>query len=145
MPSIKDQSTVNEIARVFCGQGKRNKSETLRTVGYKDSYCDTKGIGVVYGNVRVIAAIKAIDAKISKGIDHNRTIAIDLLVSDFAKLNAKANAGDIQAIQARTSIVRELNAISALHTQTVVTEDKTQPLSAEDKAKLRREAIALTG
>ena len=69
MPSIKDQSTVNAIARIFCGEAKRNKAETLRIVGYQDSYCDNRGTGIVYTNERVIAAIAKIDAKAVKKAD----------------------------------------------------------------------------
>ena len=62
MPNIKDKTTVNAIARAYCSNG-RNKLEALKTIGYSKSYYSTRGIGKVYSNVRVIAAIKAIDAK----------------------------------------------------------------------------------
>lgn len=61
MPSIKDQSTVDKIAQVFCGEGERNKAKTLRIIGYAENYCNNNGTGVVYTNDRVIAAIARID------------------------------------------------------------------------------------
>jgi DNA helicase IV len=60
MPNIKDQTTVQAIAREYCSNG-RNKLEALKTIGYKPSYYNTLGIGKVYSNIRVIEAIKAID------------------------------------------------------------------------------------
>ncbi len=62
MPCIKDKSTVEAIAREFTSNG-RNKLEALKTIGYEPSYYNTRGIGVVYSNVRIIAAIAEIDAK----------------------------------------------------------------------------------
>lgn len=64
MPCIKDESTVEAIARAFCGEGKRNKSQSMQTTGYTEAYANS-GIGqkTVYGNIRVKAAIARIDAK----------------------------------------------------------------------------------
>ena len=64
MPSIKDKSTVDAIARVFCGEGKRCKTETLKIVGYKPSYyLGGRSDKAVWGNERVIKAIAEIDAE----------------------------------------------------------------------------------
>ena len=65
MPNIKDQSTVEAIAREYCDNG-RNKLEALKTIGYKPSYYNTLGIGRVYSNIRVIDAIGRIDAETRK-------------------------------------------------------------------------------
>ncbi len=67
MPSIKDQSTVDLIARLFCSNG-RVKSAALSEAGYADSYAieGGRGCGVVFRNVHVIAAIKGIDGKQAK-------------------------------------------------------------------------------
>lgn len=63
MPSIKDESTVEKIAQVFCGEGKRNRGESLRIVGYAESTCISgKALEDVYGNLRVKAAIARKDA-----------------------------------------------------------------------------------
>ncbi len=64
MPSIKDESTVEAIARAFCGEAKRCKTEALRIVGYsKGYYLGGRSAEVVWGNERVKAAIARIDAK----------------------------------------------------------------------------------
>ncbi|KKL23492.1 hypothetical protein LCGC14_2424850 [marine sediment metagenome] len=64
MPSIKDQSTVEAVAREFCSNG-RDKAQSMRTVGYAESSCKSgKAVGDVYGNLRVRQAIAAIEAGI---------------------------------------------------------------------------------
>jgi hypothetical protein len=61
MPSIKDHTTVQAIAREYCSNG-RNKTEAMVKVGYTAVYANGgRGQGMVYGNERVIEAIKAID------------------------------------------------------------------------------------
>ena len=146
MPSIKDQSTVNKIAEIFCGEGKRNKTQTLVKAGYTHGYADGQGQTVVFGNNRIIKAIKAIDTKNSQGIEHNRQIAIVNLYTDYEYLSDKAAKGDIQAIQARTSIQRELDAISALHVSTVNTDtDKAhKQFTDTERDKLQGMAKELT-
>jgi hypothetical protein len=61
MPSIKDQSTCEAIAREYCSNG-RCKAQALKEVGYKETYYNS-GIGLktVYDNIRVKEAIRAID------------------------------------------------------------------------------------
>ena len=120
MPSIKDKSTVEAIAREFCSNG-RCKGEALRTIGYKDSYCNTRGIGVVYSNTRIIDAIARIDAKTTAKLDHDRTIAIGILNEALAIAREKHDsAGIVQAC-------RELDAISNLHSNTVVNKGDVMP------------------
>ncbi|KKK81939.1 hypothetical protein LCGC14_2808380 [marine sediment metagenome] len=75
MPSIKDESTVKAIAREFVSNG-RNKTEALRTIGYKDSYCDTNGIGVVYSNIRVIEAIAVLDVENGAKLEITRELVV---------------------------------------------------------------------
>ena len=62
MPSIKDQSTVEAIAREYCSNG-RNKTEALKAIGYSKSYYEGgRSAEVVWGNERIIEAIRDIDA-----------------------------------------------------------------------------------
>ena len=61
MPSVKEQSTVDLIARIFCGEGNRNKTQTLVLAGYKQGYANGRGHVPVFGNVRVIKAIAKLD------------------------------------------------------------------------------------
>ncbi len=62
MPNIKDESTVEAIARAFTGEAKRVKEQALRIVGYKPSYyLSGRATQVVYGNARVKDAIRRLD------------------------------------------------------------------------------------
>ncbi len=59
MPSIKDQTTVEAVARVFCSNG-RNAELALKEVGYSDNYAEHRS-NMVLSSVVVVAAIKALD------------------------------------------------------------------------------------
>lgn len=141
MPNIKDQSTVNEIAQVFTSNG-RNKLEALKTVGYKPSYYNTLGIGRVYSNIRVIDAIAKIDAHTAITLGHDRAKAIKLLTDNITALDKiiLSRPNNVQAINARTVVIRELNAISALHSNTVIAADTTEALTEETRAILEESA-----
>ncbi len=139
MPSIKDQSTVKEIAREFISNG-RNKTEALKSVGYSHKYIDNFA-GKIWGNIGLTTAIAEIDAKTAKKCEHNRKIAIKLLTTDLQYLTEKAADGNIQAIQARTGIIRELDAISNLHSSTLHT-DTTQIDELEAAERTEATAIA---
>jgi len=135
MPSIKDDSTVEAIACEFTSNG-RNKSKTLKTIGYTEKYANSRGLKVVFGNVRVKAAIAKIDAKRQAKNEHNYEMALNKLLADYESLKAKAGNGDIQAIQARTAIIRELNDISGLHKQVISQEITTPQLTEAEAAAL---------
>ena len=122
MPSIKDQTTVEAIAREYCNNG-RNKTEALKAIGYSKSYYEGgRSAEVVWGNERVINAIKAIDAKTEAKFEHNRAIAIKLLTDNVSALDAiiLAQPMNVAAVTARTGAIRELNAISMLHGSNLV-------------------------
>ena len=77
MPSIKDDSTVEAIAREFTSNG-RNKAAAMRTIGYAESSCVSgQAQGDVYNNLRVKAAIKAIDDKRADKADITRELLVD--------------------------------------------------------------------
>jgi hypothetical protein len=57
--------------------------------------------------------------RVMEKLDHNRDIAIEKLRQDHANLDIKAANGDVGAVQARTAIIRELDAISNLHSQEI--------------------------
>lgn len=84
-------------------------------------------------NGKVQVEKKRIQAAVVAKYEHNRDIALNNLYTDYANLAVKAAAGDIQAIQARTAIQRELNAISALHSQQVNTTNKTLSINVQSK------------
>ena len=77
MPNIRDKGTIEAIARVFCGEAKRNKTETLRIMGYKPSYyTGGRSDRAVWGNERVKAAIAKIDRKAAEKQDITREILV---------------------------------------------------------------------
>ncbi len=105
MPSIKDESTVEAIARVFCGEGKRNKTETLRIVGYSEGYADNGTSSVtVFGNVRVKAAIAKIDKREAE-IGHRTVAGLDKLYASCYD-QAQANNQPSAMVSAVTGIAR---------------------------------------
>ena len=129
MPHINDQSTINAIARSFCAEN-RDKGKALRSAGYSRHYSEHGGLKL-FDDVRVKNAIAKIDAKQGEKLDHTRDIAIANLNSDWNALSDLAVGGNIQAIQARTSIQRELSAISNLHSSTVLTSDTSPTIDPE--------------
>ncbi|KKK92385.1 hypothetical protein LCGC14_2703460 [marine sediment metagenome] len=72
MPSIKDESTVEAIARAFCGPCKRNEEQAMLAVGYSKTYArGGRGHEMVYGNERIKAAIARIDAKAAEKMEYS--------------------------------------------------------------------------
>ena len=104
--------------------------ETYHNVkrSYMKAYPKSSGKAAESNGVRLIRkdkikqVLNAITAKRQEKIEYNRQTAIDLLNQDYLNLAKQAKLGSIQAIQARTAIIRELNAISNLHRATVVSE-----------------------
>ena len=137
MPNIKDQSTVQAIAREYCSNG-RNKCEAMRKVGYKDSYCDNRGTGIVYTNDRVIKAIRAIDEagaaqgeRTVQSIDSMQQAAYDLAM-DHNQPSA--------AVSAAVAIAR----LYGMDKDTQANPDQPLPLTKADLDDLNRKAnIAL--
>ena len=89
-------------------------------------------------NNKIIQAGEKYRQEIASKLDHNREIAIKALNADYDRLEDKANNGDIQAIQARTAIMRELSAISNLHSTTINKNDisdSPRPADAIDKSR----------
>ena len=140
MPSIKDKGTVDKIAEVFCGEGKRCKTETLKLVGYsKGYYLGGRSADVLWGNERVKAAIAKIDAQNTEKREHNKEIALKNLYTDYGYLEKAALTGNIAAIRARTAIMNELNHITGQHVTTVISDDKQQrELSDSEKLMAKR-------
>ncbi len=141
MPCIKDKSTVEVIARIFTSNG-RCKGLTLSTAGYSDAYALEGGRGCdkVFSNVRVKEAIARIDAETKEKLEHNREIAIKLLTENLEALKTiinKGGVGIVGAVSARTAVIRELDAISMLHSTTVITEIEEPKLTEEEKAILK--------
>ncbi len=104
MPNVKDQSTVDAIAREFTSNN-RNKTQAMLVVGYGKGYSDTgRGQNSVFGNIRVKAAIAKIDAKSTKKAE--LTIATVLADLDWGIAQARRKSPpDLQAL-ARFSELR---------------------------------------
>lgn len=99
MPNIKDQSTVDEIARIFCDPklGNRVKTKTLKLAGYSEAYyMGGRSAEVVWENERVLAAIALIDGKTAEKSDITRQGLIDDL-STIAK-DGKKDSDRIKAM-----------------------------------------------
>jgi len=114
-----------------------NGTESARTAGYKGSdYTLGRQAHDNTRNHKLLKRKHEIQAEIAKIYKHNRDIAIKKLYADYELLQAKANTGDIQAIQARSGIIRELNAISSLHSQTIDMGEHIVPaLTPEEQAR----------
>lgn len=94
-------------------------------------------------NVDVKQEIARIEAEIRAEMRYDRETAVKLLRENLTHLTERVNKGDIGAIQARTAVIRELNAISNLHSSTVhTTEDKPLELTPEE-ARLYRDSAAI--
>jgi len=101
MPSIKDQSTVQAIAREFIDNG-RNKTQAMITIGYDPVYADSGcGQKSVYGNIRTIDAIKAIDEQ--SRVDLGVTIASQQ--AEHQRLAALAESKGDLATATRLSLI----------------------------------------
>ncbi len=126
MPSIKDESTVKEIARVFCGEGKRNKAQTMLTVGYSKAYANC-GLGQdsVYKNIQVKAAISAIDDESQAKTGWNVEQAVKAIDDRIEYLEKIAAKGNTTAVQVITGLLKEKNDITGLHIKKVL--DLTEP------------------
>jgi hypothetical protein len=115
---------------------------------YKKAYPNCKGgwnklAANLMAKNGIKQAIRAEMGKIREKVDHTRDIAIEMLTTDRASLAEKAGNGDIQAIQARTAITRELDAISNLHSSVITTKQDQEPIKTEDQPALEEAARAL--
>ena len=137
MPNIKDQSTVEAIAREYCSNG-RCKVRALITIGYKERYANTRGLKVVYDNVRVKEAIKAIDE--AGAVQGERTVqSIDKMQQAAYNLAMDHNQPSA-AVSAAVAIAR----LYGMDKDTQANPDQPLPLTKADLDDLNRKAnIAL--
>ena len=143
MPDIRQESTIQALAQAFCNND-RCQEKAMVSVGYTKAYANSY-CGKMWENVQLLEAIKAIDDQRQAEYKHNYDIAVSLLRTDYAALQARAEQGDIQAIQARTAIIRELDSITGLHSQTINTADTTpKPLTEQEQAELKALAALAT-
>ena len=137
MPSIKDQSTVEAIAREYCSNG-RNKLEALKTIGYKKSYYSTRGISVVYSKVRVKAAIAEIDTENAE-IGHRTVQGLDEMYQAAYKLAKTCNQP-----AAMNGSVTGIARLYGMDKDADHKLDEPKPLSEQELEKLRAMAAQIT-
>lgn len=100
---------------------------------YANHHCNRL---VVHGGVKT--AINGYKAKTTAKLDHNRTIAIDQLNHNIALLDGilDRQPDNVTAITARSAAIRELNAISNLHSSTVNTGNKALSITVAKRESL---------
>jgi len=142
MPRRKDKLTDMQRAFVehYTAVGTKthnNGAQAAIAAGYSP-----KGADVQASRLLVLDKVKrAIDAKYKAKrakIEYNYDIAIESLNKVISNLEPLAAKGNIQANRALTDAIREKNAITGLHTQTV----KTQDISRPDISDAERQALA---
>lgn len=124
MPSIKDESTVEALARAFTSNG-RNRGKALRIIGYAESTCISgKALEDIYGHLRVKAAIARIDAKTEEKLDLSRA-------GQHAKLETAIQmALDAKNPAAYISGVREQNEMLGYHRDKAPNQEKVDEILA---------------
>lgn len=80
-------------------------------------------------------AIKIKMDELEEKVGHSYEIAVEMLRKRLGWLNEVAEKGNIQAIQAQTAIIRELDDITGLHKQTIITEPQQKELTEAEAAK----------
>jgi len=142
MPRRKDKLTDMQKAFVehYTAVGTKthnNGAQAAIAAGYSPNGADVQA-----SRLLVLDKVKrAIDEKYRakrQRIQYNYDIAISELDKVIANLQPLAEKGNVQANQALTAAIREKNAITGLHTQTV----KTQDISRPDISDAERQALA---
>ena len=136
MPSIKDESTVEAIAKEYCSNG-RNKAQAMRTIGYAESSCKSgQATGDVYGNLRVKAAIARIDEEQAQ-IGHRTVEGLDKMYQE-----AFTASKTLKQPSAMVSAVTGIARLYGMDKDTHVNEDKPAPQTHEQLQEYRDMAAA---
>ena len=140
MPNIKDNSTVEAIARAFCSNG-RDKHKALLEVGYKESYARSKGM-LLYEDKRVMDAIERTDAKAVR----SSKLTIAEVLSDLAYGLEQAKLRDPPDLNAIARFSELRGKYLAMYTDKLQTDNTEQPtaITAEEAEQLRSVAQGLT-
>jgi len=142
MPRPKDRLTDKQKAFIdaYTDIGSNTYNNALQSAiaaGYSKK---TAGV-IANENLKkpyIMAEIEQKHAERRKKAEYNYDIAIESLNKVISNLEPLAAAGNIQANRALIDAVREKNAITGLHTQTV----KTQDISRPDISDAERQALA---
>lgn len=106
MPSIKDKSTIEALARAFCSNG-RKQEQAMIDVGYTPAYASSY-CGVMWDNQRVQAAIARLDEKTAERLQITR----ETQLTDLEE--AKQMSRDLKMPAAFVSACREQDNILGL-------------------------------
>ena len=137
MPSVKDKSTVDAIAREFTSNG-RDKGKALRTIGYSRNYSEHAGLKL-FDTVRLKAAIAAIDAKTAQKAEYT----IDQYQRELE--SARQHAEKLNQPSAEVSaVVAKGRSCGFDKDATADKADVAIPLTDEQVAKAKAAALAVT-
>jgi len=114
-----------------------NGAKSAIAAGYSPNGADVQASKLLV-IPKIQQAIEAKQAQHRQRIQYNYDVAISELDKVIANLQPLAEKGNVQANQALTAAIREKNAITGLHTQTV----KTQDISRPDISDAERQALA---
>lgn len=117
----------------YCTDANQNATKAYRMAGYSTIGADGNSARLmVKDSIKQAIAVKM--AGLKEKIGHNYEIAVEMLRERLGWLNEMAGKGNVQAIQAQTAIIRELNDITGLHKQTIITEPQQRELDEAEKA-----------
>ena len=114
--SNRQKDFVRYYSDTGCPETLNNATQAAIMAGYSSKGAHVRGHELL-SNSKIIDAIKAHKTKTARKIDHNRTIAIELLHEAIAMARTSNDS------KALIAAVRELDAISSLHSQTINSSD----------------------
>lgn len=132
MPDIRDNSTVEAIARAFTSNG-RKKGQALRDVGYPDATSKSGArLKDIYENVRVKDAIAGIDA------ENERITGVSREDMEQRILKAFDLGEKLRDSKAMTSAARALNSMRGYDQEKAPNEDaaraRAERMTVEERA-----------
>jgi len=141
----KQNRQLTEKQKLFCkymftvgGETFGNGLESARKAGYRGNNNTLKQIAhkmVTNGNC--LREKEQIQAETAEKIEYNRDIALKMLTEAYDMAKFQHNPA------ALTGVIREMNAITGLHSQTIKTEDITNPLRQDELEKWQEKANKL--
>lgn len=142
MPDVRNKETVDLIAEYYCTNG-QNKTKALIETGYDDEYANSGAGHKIFKNVRVEKAIAEKMAELQTKKEYNQKIALSHLDAVIENLTPKARVGNIQANQAIITAIREKNACTGLHKQTITDKDLSAPEFTETERRAREKSACV--
>ena len=139
MPTIRDENTVDIIAREYCSNG-HNKAKALHTVGYGRNYAYSGQATKLYEKPALKKAIEAIEgqrkAKTEEIVVHNKEKSLKMAQYIYDK------ADKLDKTNSMTGALREMDVVAGLVNQTPVTVNTGPVLDEEQRKALAEVARA---